>query len=269
MLRAEAFLSNGMSRDLGLLFLVAAAVAVAQEQPSEKIASPFPESSPNKVYVRRFSLGLSVNLLAIDPFRNESQNQILEGPPRTEYQAKTTPGVNIGGFGGRIQFALTGRFALAIDGALHTVKYTTAIDQYVGTDNPDTTQDERKRSRIDETTSARLLDVPVLVRYYLKDRHEEGNRWFFEGGPSWRLARRATTQKTTKVDDKETIDNTPATHRASTPGFTMGVGMQLIDDLGIRVVPEFRYTRWLDPSFDSLSARSRQNQAEFILSLTF
>jgi opacity protein-like surface antigen len=256
-----------MRRTFVVLFLLlTATIAVAQDEAPK---NPFPEPSPNKVYVRRVSLGISANFLAMDPFQNESQSLILDGPPHTEYQAKTTPGVNIAGFGGLVQFAITGRFALALEPSLRNVKYTTATDVFVGTDNPATTQDDRKQSHIDETTASRFFDVPVMVRYYLKDRHQEGTRWFFDGGGVWRLARNVTTEKKTSVDDTTTNDNTAAAHRARTTGFTGGVGAQFIDDVGIRVVPEFRYTRWLDRTFDSISAQSRKNQAEFILSVTF
>jgi hypothetical protein len=48
-----------------------------------------------------------------------------------------------------------------------------------------------------------------------------------------------------------------------------GAGVQLIDPVGIRVVPEVRYTRWLNPLIDDYTAHSQRNQVEGSLSLTF
>ncbi|MGI8742626.1 MAG: hypothetical protein ACR2NN_08655 [Bryobacteraceae bacterium] len=60
--------------------------------------------------------------------------------------------------------------------------------------------------------------------------------------------------------------------RAGTAGFTIGGGIE-IKALIIRIAPEIRYTRWtnknidLAPSNGSLS--SNQNQAEFLVGITF
>jgi hypothetical protein len=42
-----------------------------------------------------------------------------------------------------------------------------------------------------------------------------------------------------------------------------------VDDFGVKLVPEFRYTRWIQPTFDTLSTFSRKNQFEAIVSITF
>ena len=52
-------------------------------------------------------------------------------------------------------------------------------------------------------------------------------------------------------------------------GATAGVGLQLVDPIGVRVVPEVRYTRWFGSVFDNRATRSRPDQVEFVLSLTF
>jgi hypothetical protein len=52
-------------------------------------------------------------------------------------------------------------------------------------------------------------------------------------------------------------------------GVTAGFGAQLIDPLGVRVIPEVRYTRWLGLNFDVPAAHSRRDQIEFVFSLAF
>jgi hypothetical protein len=43
----------------------------------------------------------------------------------------------------------------------------------------------------------------------------------------------------------------------------------LVDELGIHVVPEFRYTRWIEPIFHEFTVDTRANQIEGGISLTF
>jgi hypothetical protein len=47
------------------------------------------------------------------------------------------------------------------------------------------------------------------------------------------------------------------------------MGLQLIDPFGIRVVPEVRYTRWLDDMFYYQSTITQRNQIEAVISLSF
>jgi hypothetical protein len=57
-------------------------------------------------------------------------------------------------------------------------------------------------------------------------------------------------------------------HR-SAPGAVVGAGIQFVDEFGIRVVPEVRYTRWFEPVFENLTTRTKDNQLEAAISLTF
>ena len=57
-------------------------------------------------------------------------------------------------------------------------------------------------------------------------------------------------------------------HRVSL-GAVVGVGFQLIDDVGVRVVPGVRFTRWFSNAFDSPPTRSAKSQLEATIALTF
>jgi hypothetical protein len=48
-----------------------------------------------------------------------------------------------------------------------------------------------------------------------------------------------------------------------------GMGLRLVDDFNIKLSPELRYTRWMGATFDSESTRSRRNQLEVGIALTF
>ena len=46
-------------------------------------------------------------------------------------------------------------------------------------------------------------------------------------------------------------------------------GAQLIDPLGIRVIPEVRYTRWLNQTWNTGSTLMERNQIEGVITLSF
>jgi hypothetical protein len=78
-----------------------------------------------------------------------------------------------------------------------------------------------------------------------------------------------TETTTTAPNGTETVDRNPIPTRKMIPGATAGFGLQFVDEFGIHVVPEFRYTRWFGKSFDTLAGRTRPNSLEFVISLTF
>lgn len=57
-------------------------------------------------------------------------------------------------------------------------------------------------------------------------------------------------------------------HRSSI-GMVAGAGIQLVDEFGIHVVPEVRYTRWIDPVFEHITTNTQRNEVEADISLTF
>jgi len=50
--------------------------------------------------------------------------------------------------------------------------------------------------------------------------------------------------------------------RRTIRGFVGGFGVQLIDPVGVRVVPEVRYTRWAGRSFDAFSTHTNSTRSK-------
>ena len=48
----------------------------------------------------------------------------------------------------------------------------------------------------------------------------------------------------------------------------MGAGIQFMDEFGIHVVPEVRYTRWIEPIFNNLSTTPIRTRWKRAISLT-
>jgi hypothetical protein len=190
----------------------------------------------------------------------------------TDYE--TTGASQRVGYGLTAQVAITNHIAVAVGAYLHRLGYqfdttaTTTTQTVEGAGVVTTTS----TTGTHEDTHARLLDFPLLIRYYSKGRHIAGPRWFLEGGGTWRTVRNIRTS----LDSTDTSGNvTCCTFTAAQPahkdarGFVGGAGMQFIDPLGIRVVPEVRYTRWMNEVFDAFTTHTARNQVEASLTLAY
>ena len=67
-----------------------------------------------------------------------------------------------------------------------------------------------------------------------------------------------------------TTNNPPELANTTTTGFVLGLGLD-VHAIFVHVSPEVRYTRWGSKHFSDVNGlvRSNQNQAEFLLGLTF
>lgn len=245
----------------------AAPAAPAQEPAQEEEE---PERLEERAYVRKFSLGYSINLTPFNllPKRNEIEK--LTTTPPVENQASVDPESNRFGISFTAQVAVADRWAVAIAPAYRTVKFHGFIRSFSGVDNSSTFIDERAKTEINEDTTAKYLDIPILLRRYSKSRFESGPRWFYEAGG---VIRRTSNVKTAydivpPVGDRYQTSGA-LDYKSSTTGITAGIGGQFIDDFGIRAVPEVRYTYWFGRPFDSVHGRSRTHQIEIVLTFAF
>lgn len=121
-----------------------------------------------------------------------------------------------------------------------------------------------------QETRAHLWDVPILGRYYFKDRASHV-RPYVTGGLAMRFA--TGVSSVTNVTDDDQVTDTDLTTvgpaNDSTLGGVFGLGFRAADDVGIKVDVEFRYTRWSDPIFQSGPANSNNNQADILVAFTF
>jgi len=265
-----------MQKKLSLVAALLSGVALPAQSQNPPAAQPAAERSAPQVlhspaYVRRISAGATLSVLCLRVVPDGYMNTVTTSPAvDTLY---TTVGLlHRVGYGVTAQAAIKERFAANASLFVRRAGYQMQSDIYQGTDNPNTTADERKHTVRNEDTRTKLFDFPVVVRYYGKDRHEAGPRWFIQAGGVLRRVSRIKTAIDTTVGSEQTqcCDLTPARPAQRTVrGFVGGFGVQLIDPVGIRVVPEVRYTRWAGRTFDSFATRTQRNQLEAMISLTF
>jgi hypothetical protein len=247
---------------------VSAPPAAAQAPLGQK---PAPVTLKTHTYVRRLSAGATLTVLGLPFVKDATVNPVTTNPPVDALYSSTGMLQRIG-WGGQVQAAITGRFAVNVGFLVRRVGYKMNSDIFEGVFNPIAPVDTRIHTIKNEDTRAKFFDFPVVVRYYTKDRHTAGPRFFLEGGAALRHVSSIKTSIDTTVGNEATVccDRTPAQPALRTiRGFVGGVGVQLIDPVGVRVVPGVRYTRWMGRTFDVFSTHTQLNQVEAMISLTF
>lgn len=228
------------------------------------------ERLEEKAYVRKLSLGVSLNFTPFNLMGKQSATEKIEAATPIEINATADPKSNRVGYGVTAQFALSNRWAVAVAPTIRTFAFHGFLERFEGIDNSSTFLDERAKYQINEDTTARYLDIPVLARIYNISRFDSGNRWFFEFGPQMRKVSRVRMARDTVPPKGDRFqDSIPLPFKPNTFGFTAGIGGQFIDDFGIRAIPEVRFTRWMGRPFDSVHGKTRVNQVEVVLTFAF
>ncbi len=241
--------------------------AAAKPKPDSPQPAPFFQDEP---YIRRFTIGGNASVLILGLLKGDQQSESLTSPPLQIDSKNENKGTLFGG-GVSVQFFLTDRYAINADLQLRRPRYKLTNTFYEGIDNPNTVGDDRTATFITEDTRARYWDLPLLVRRYNESRFEDRRKWFYEAGPVLRRVTGIRSSTETEVRNvKNCCDETPATpaHR-NIFGAVAGIGLVVKDDFGIKLVPEFRYTRWFGGIFNNRAAQSRRDQYEILFSITF
>lgn len=120
------------------------------------------------------------------------------------------------------------------------------------------------------STTSNAWEFPLLLKYRLPGKVVHP---YVAGGVAWDTLsglKQAITSTVGSIATSTTTSNPPELGNSTSRGFVLGAGIG-VKLLLIRISPELRYTRWgakhfLDPN-GGLS--SNQNQAEFLVGLTF
>lgn len=248
--------------------------APSAQAPSGTSSSTSPDQSGNAAgtYVRRFTIGATLDIVGLSLLSGSSNTVTNSTTVSTAYD--TTGASSRIGYGVTGAVAITDRFSVVVGAYLRKIGYTldTTITTTTETSLNGVLTSTSSSTSTHEDTRARLYDIPVMVRFYSKGRHVPGPRWFIEGGGAYRDATNIRTSiSATDVNGNLTcctdVPTTPA-HRTS-PGAVVGAGFQVTDPVGIRVIPEVRYTRWFQQTFDGVTTHTQRNQIEAALTLSF
>jgi hypothetical protein len=223
-------------------------------------STPVPEEAPTGI--RRFSFGAAVAGYPFNPLHNVTESFTDTQPSvPADYSISTVNNYLRIGVGPVVEFAVSRKFSLVGQLFYHRLDYT------------QTTQITQGALAEGITANSRVTfwDVPAMLRF--RGVREEGvlSHLYFAGGGVFRDATSIRSSTLTQFPNGTSATST-APIRPSTPvlgGAVVGAGMRFVDDFGIKVEPELRYTRWMGRTFDAESTRSSPNQIELDLAFTF
>jgi hypothetical protein len=246
------------------VLLSAASLQAQSQSPSAPQPAPtrdVPQVLQRRAYIRRFSVGATLSVLATKPMRTADYT-ILTTNPTVQATYVTMDRSQRIGWGGTVQAAITDRLAVNAGFILRRFGYEMTSEAFLGL------TDHLVGS---EMVLGKYFDVPVLMRLYTRSRYRPGPHWFVEGGAVFRRATKIVSLTQTILNSVDTTTSTtPVTPLSrTTNGYTVGVGFQLIDPLGIRVIPGVRYTRWMNRTYNHFSTYNDLNQVEANLTLSF
>lgn len=226
----------------------------------ESSSTPEPEVKPTGW--KRLSIGIRVAGYPFNVLSNKDVNITTTNPPATFAISTSNTYLQVG-VGPSLEYALFGKFSLAAELFYHRLSYTKTTQITITSDDALT--------GITETTSARLWDAPVLLRY--RGFGESGIRskiYATVGGELRDVAHIHSLTVTNLPNGTNLVGYAPAAPSIrNLPGAVAGVGLRLVDDFGIKVEPEVRYTHWFGDTFDSGSTRSRKEQVDISIALVF
>ncbi|HYK17774.1 MAG TPA: outer membrane beta-barrel protein [Bryobacteraceae bacterium] len=226
--------------------------------------------------MRRVAIGATLSVVGLTPLRAGSSTTTTNPNSATS----VTDDISSSGASSRIgygltaQAAITEHFAVAVGGYLRRIGFTstdtitTTVTTFVNT----IPQTSTTTTSTNTDARARLLDIPFMLRYYGKERHSPGNRWFLEVGGAYRDAfGLRSSQSATDASGNMTCctRNVVAPPHKTSVGYLGGAGAQFIDPFGIRVIPEVRYIRWVNQIFQDSTTHTQRNQVEANLTLSF
>lgn len=252
--------------------------SAASQGPNEITTNPRQGTSTSSTtpqqgtFIHRVSGGLTLSVLGLGLI--PSRTSIVNTSTTLMTTYSTSGASSRFGYGVTGQVAVTDHFAIAARGILRRIGYqlntTVTTSKETLVDGVETTT--MTSTGTHEDTRADLFEVPVMARYYTKDRHERGNRLFLEAGGAWRDTAHIQTSlsSTNAASVLSCCTYTPATpdHRTAIGG-TIGGGVLFIDAFGIHVYLEADYTRWRNPIFESLTTDTRRNEVAAGLTIGF
>jgi hypothetical protein len=228
----------------------------AYGQESSSVLVPEPESTG----WRRFSFGGRLNGLPFNVLNNHDVNFNVTAANQAWSVSTTNNYLKIA-FGPSLEFRVSRRFTLSGEFLYHRLNYTQTST--ITVDGNITT--------ITGQTRATLWDAPMMVRY--RGLAETGflSHIYFAGGGAVRNVAHIQSSNQTSYPDGATSSNNIATAPSTRnlPGAVLGMGLRFMDDFGVKLTPELRFTRWMGETFASNSTRSRRDELLIGIALTF
>jgi hypothetical protein len=231
--------------------------------PAPKTKDIDPSKKPDMHIV---TFGIGARYIVEGTLKGFSTSKTVETPSSTiNYNGGSKPTkYNIGAM---VELRLTRHLSVVAEGMYHPTKYN-QTDAY--TYNAPIPRGLLLNS-IAENTSARVFDVPVMLKFRKLSSSGLLSHTFLTGGGAFRIVSNVKSSTVSTFSDSTTTTNHspvgPAKRNAT--GFVAGAGMRFTDEFGIKVTPEARYTYWMDSNIRREGVNFPKSQIELGLSFSF
>ena len=192
-------------------------------------------------------------------FVSTVQNQNIAGAlsQLADFRSNTRPYV----LGATVELRLPASFGLELDALYRRLNYSGTSLATTGLNTTTTTIN---------STSAAAWEFPLLLKYRFGTKIV---RPYVDAGFAWdTLAglKQSIRQTIATITSSSTTSSPADLNKKGTSGFVMGAGLDIHVVL-LHVSPEVRYTRWSSAHFKDPAGlvESKQNQAEFLVGITF
>lgn len=257
-----------MQRVIPVVCLAALCASAQAQQPQAQTPPAAQQTQTQTPSPRRFEFGFRTGALLTTLIPDHTTTRSTSDPAEsfTWDSASHSTRWTVGAVG---EFFFKERFSTLLEANYRKAGYDDTYTKVRTVTSGSSTSD--KASTQYESTRAKYLDVPLMVRYYFKDRSEPGARVWVSGGYAVRYATGIKTSwsYTNEAGGVDAWDGNGAPDNRLVQGFAVGVGARLADDLALKVVPEIRYTRWMKRTFDHSATQSNLNQLEIAVSFQF
>lgn len=255
---------NSQAVLVGIAIVAAALVAPslrAQDTKSTPAAEPKPKKDQHLI-----TFGLGARFIVAGTVKGSTTTSTVTDPSSTiNYSGSATAMKYL--YGAMLELRLNRHFSVVTEGVYHKVSYKEA----------DTTTYNAPIPRgvllnvAQEDTKARVFEFPVLLKFRNITSSGPLSHVFLSGGAAFRMVSNIKTTSTLTYSDSTTKTSTAAAvpNKRTAVGYAAGAGMRFTDELGIKVTPEARYTRWMDSNFKLPGVNFPKDQVEVGVSFSF
>jgi hypothetical protein len=226
----------------------------------ESSSTPVPETK--ETGWKKLSIGFRVAGYPFNVMHNKDVNTTTTNPAATFAISTSNTYMQVGA-GPSVEYAAFGHISFAAELFYHSIDYTKTTEITITSNSALT--------GITEKTGARLWDAPVFVRY--RGFGETGffSKVYVAAGAELRDVAHIHTTTVTNLPDGTNLNSyAPVVPtKRNLPGVVAGVGARFVDDFGIKLEPELRYTHWFGETFDSGSTQMRRSQFDLSIALVF
>ena len=219
---------------------------------------------------RKFNFGARADFIPLKQFDTSTQTASTVKPIADYTYTGSSSSSHYAG-GPVFEMRVTKHIWVGAELSFHHASYAQVTDIRTGKADPNAGTDNRPLTILTDNSTANYWDVPMLVRFHnLRESGKFKRIYPLVGGTYRHIGRVRTGNDTVNADSSTLYNEIPdVPNRTNLFGITGGIGFRLVDELGVKIIPEIRFTRWIGTGFMGQSYSSSPNQASAGIGITF